>query len=88
MWSLQQDRLTDKIGWQMDKQELRLRLVECVSKANNMFKSEAVLDAVKNYEAYITSGNEDKVSTPSDAVKVQRKGSTVSTKKKPRIRVK
>ena len=68
----------------MDKQELRLRLIECVSKANNMFKSEEVLDAVKNYEAYITSGSEDKVLTPSATVKGQRKGSTVSTKKKPR----
>lgn len=68
----------------MDKQELRLRLIECVSKANNSFKSEPVLVAVKNYEAYITSGEEDKAQVPSDPVKEQQKGKTVSSKKRPR----
>lgn len=68
----------------MDKQELRLRLIECVVKANNMFKSESVLEAVKNYETYITSGSEDKVKAPSDPVTEQQKGKTGSSKKRPR----
>lgn len=71
----------------MDKQELRLRLIEIVVGANNAFTSEPVMVAVKNYEAYIASGSEDKAQAPSDTVKEQRIGKTASSKKKPQRRI-
>ena len=68
----------------MDKQELRLELIKITVAANNMFKDENVIQVAKNYEAYVTSGEEDKAQVPSDIVKEQQKGRTVSSKKRPR----
>ena len=71
-----------------DLRELRTRLIEAVVARNGDFNSEKILDAVKNYEAYILSGNnvdkDESKSSPTDTPKVERKGSNVSTKKKPR----
>ncbi len=68
----------------MDKTELRLEIVRVVATSNGHLKSEDVIQACKNYEAYITSCNEDKVQAPSDVEKEQQEGSTEKTKKKPR----
>ena len=68
----------------MDKEQLRLEIVKVVAATNSQFKSEEVISAAKNYEAYITSGIEDKVNSPSDIVKEQQKGTAAPSKKKPR----
>lgn len=68
----------------MDKVELRLKLIDIVSKNQGLFSSENVLDSVKRYEAFVMSDIVDKELSPTAPVKEQRKGSAVSTKKKPR----
>lgn len=68
----------------MDRQELRLELIRIAASCNTMFKCEDVVEVAVRYEAYVTSGEEDKVKAPSDVVKEQQNGKTVSSKKRPR----